>query len=277
MNTVLGTSLIALWCAVLSGCGSVRGLGLDCPPSANSTRTQNANVVPPDSKEGSIEQWKSCARLLHSEGSYTVSEIQAMFESPRNIAQLLLNLKIAADRGLLVQPSFYDEATLEKFFHGTKVTLAKPRAYQGKGTSAIEANTTSDIFPKLAIKVSSNCTELKYEANGGGSATEKVGANGFLEIAADSDPPITLSDVRSTFGHEDQQNTGHGWDADGHIYNPFDEGSLTYQPVRQAGLEDSRIQTLFHFKLKRVPVIENSDAVVRIQMRDMQRRILENR
>ena len=272
MNSIPNTCLIVLCCAVLSGCGSVRGQGPERPASVKSTQTQNPGVAPPDAKEGGIEQWKSCAPLLHPEGVYTVSEIQAMFESPQNIAQLLLNLKIAAERGLLLQPSFYDEATLGKFFHGTTVTLAKPHAYQSKGTSAIEANVTSDIFPKLAIKVSSNCTESKYEANHGRSAAENVHANGFLNIAVDSDAPITVADVRSALGREDGQDTGRGWDADGMIYTPFDEGRLGYR----FGRDDSHTRNLFYFKLKRVSVIEDSDVLTRIEMRYMQYHILEN-
>jgi hypothetical protein len=198
-----------------------------------------------------------------------------MFESPQNISQLLHNLKIAAERGLLLQPSFYDEATLGKFFNASKVTLAKPNAYLGKGTGAIDARIASDIFPRLAINPASNCTVLNYKA-AHGSASEHVSANGFLSIAVGSDPLITLEDVRSAFGREDQQVTGHGWDADGHVYTSFDEGSLTYQPVRRAGLEDSSIRTLFYFKLKRVPVVEDSDVIMRIAMRDMQHQILEN-
>jgi hypothetical protein len=261
VSVILSITLFTVWCAVLGGCGSI---------------PRNPNAVPPDALEGGIEDWKSCAQLLHPEGSCGVSEIQAMFESPQNITQLLQNLKVAADRGLLLQPSFYDEATLGKFFNASKVTLTKPRAYLGKGTGAIEAHVSSDAFPKLNLKPASNCSTRKYRAPDG-SISEGVSANGFLSVAVSSDPLITLEDVRSVFGRENEEFTGRGWDADWHVYTPFDEGALTYQPKHRADLEDSMVVTLFYFKLKKVPVIEDSDVVTSMQMRDSQSHTLEGR
>ncbi len=72
-----------------------------------------------------------------------------MFEPPQNVPQFLHNLKIAAERGLLLQPAFYDEPTLGKFFNGSKVTLAEPDISLVRGTNTIEAGIASDIFPKL--------------------------------------------------------------------------------------------------------------------------------
>ena len=244
---------------------------VDLPLFANSTPTQNTNVNHQDTKEGGIVQWRACAELLHLEDRYTVSEIQAMFESPQNIPQLLQNLKIAAERGLLLQPSFYDEARLSKFFHGSKVRIAKPPAYQSKGNSAIEADITSDTFPKAVIEVSSNC--MKYDTNVGGTATRNVDANGFVTITMVPGQFITLRDIRSVFGPTEPFEELRGRGAP---YPSTGKGSVTYEIRRGVGFSDFT-QTRFYFRSDGVEAIGDSDVVQSIVVRNSQNHILENR
>ena len=241
---------------------------IDLPPIANSAQTQNPNVVPPDAKEGGTEQWKSCAQLLHPEGSYPVSEIQAMFESPQNIPQLLHNLKIAADRGLLLQPAFYDEATLLKFFHGTKVTLADQKVYMEQLSSGIEARIESDISPKLSIILSRVCRVQKYNADDD-TPGESVSSDGFLTIGIAPDSLTTLRDIRSVFGLENQLHMA-GEDPDFPGYLGSDKGSAMYENAHRPGVNDSRIQTRFFFRKNHVDSIGDSDVVKKVEMHDLQ-------
>ena len=269
MNGILGKSLIALCFSVLSGCGSVRVQGPDRPPSANSTQTHSRNVVSPGTKDGRIEQWKPCVQRLHPAGSYPASEIQAMFESPQNIPQLLYNLKIAADRGLLLQPAFYDEATLLKFFHGSKVTLADSNIYMDKLSSGIEARVESDILPQVSITVSSVCKTEKYKTHDV-SQVEIVSNDGFLDIwVGRGGPLITLSDIRGAFGREDERHIA-SEDPDLPLYTGYDKGSVKYENVRRPGLDDSRVQTRFFFKKNGVNSIGDNDVVKKMRMHDMQ-------
>ena len=244
---------------------------VDLPLFANSTPTQNTNVNRQDTKEGGIVQWRACAELLRPEDRYTVSDIQAMFESPQNIPQLLQNLKIAAERDLLLQPSFYDEARLSKFFHGSKVRIAKPPAYQSKGTSAIEADISSDTFPKVVIEVSSNC--MKYDTSVGGTPTRNVDANGFVKITMVTGQFITLKDIRSVFGPTEPFEELRGRGAP---YPSTGKGSVTYEIRRGVGFNDFT-QTRFYFRSDGVEAIGDSDVVQSIEVRNSQNHILENR
>ena len=271
MKGILCESLIALCCAALSGCGSVQGQGPDHTPVANSTRTQNPNVVLPDSKEGGIEQWRSCVQRLHPVGSYPASEIQAMFESPQNIQQLLYNLKVAANRGLLLQPAFYDEATLLKFFHGSKVILANQNVYMEKLSSGIEARIETDVSPKLYIIVESVCRAQKYTVDNG-ATVEDVSGDSFLYMGVGLDSPITLRDIRSVFGPEDQLHMA-GEDPDLPFYLGSDKGSVVYENVHRPGVDDSRIQTRFFLTKNHVDSIGDNDEVRKVQLHDMQEHI----
>ena len=267
MNSILSASFIALCCAVLSGCGGVRGQGPDRPPFANSTQTQSPNVVSPDAKKEGIEQWKSCERRVHPEGGYAASEIQAMFETPQNIQQFLQNLKVAADRGLLLQPAFYDEATLPKFFHGS-VRFSNSNIYMDDLSSGIEVRIESDISPKLSIILSSVCRVQKYNADDD-TPGEYVSSDGFLIIGIAPDSLPTLRDVRSVFGPENQLHMA-GEDPDFPGYLGTDKGSAMYESVHRPGVDDSRIQTRFFFRKNHVDSIGESDVVKKVQLHDMQ-------
>jgi hypothetical protein len=241
----------------------------------NPTHTQNATVVPPDKQGGGVEQWKSCALQLHPEGNYTVAEIQAMFESPQNIPQFLHNLKIAADRRLLQQPSFYDEQTLLKFFHGSKVTVEKLNSYFDKQSSAIDARVGSDTFSTLAIHLNSICTARQRTEMTNPSAIGSVEANGFLAITMTPGPLITLTDIRSAFGAEQGLSIDSGMGPE-MTYTPTYKGSVGYHGALGAGISGSRTDIYFRKDGDR-HWIGGSDVVKRLEMHDIQERTLENR
>src|SRR6185437_7236220 len=270
MNSILRAVLFAQ-CAVLSGCHSVRGQGPDVPAVASSYRSQNSTTAPPHEKEQGVADWKTCEQLLHPKGSYAAADIQAMVASPQNITEFLRNLKVAADRGLLLQSAFYDEATLLKFFNGTKVTFTDSNASMDKLSSGIEARLDVDIPPKLSITLASVCRVRKYQANDG-SAIRYVSTDGFLSILMGPGPLITLRDIRSALGREDHLYPDRG-DPDLPPYTTTDKGDVTYQNVHRAGIEDSRIQTRFYLKANGVSSIEDSDVVRKVEMHDMQDRI----
>lgn len=75
-----------------------------------------------------LARWKSCAEMAHPNG-YSTADLDAMFERPKSIQQLLQNLKLASERDLLLQPQFYDELTAQKFFAGAKVTRSTPEGF----------------------------------------------------------------------------------------------------------------------------------------------------
>jgi hypothetical protein len=57
---------------------------------------------------------------------YTAKEISSLFARPTTVTELLRNLKLAWDRKLLVQPEFFDDSNLMRFFNGTAVVWNKP-------------------------------------------------------------------------------------------------------------------------------------------------------
>jgi hypothetical protein len=84
---------------------------------------------------------------------YTTQEMASLFERPITGAGLLRNLKVAWDKKLLVQPGFFDDTNLMRFFNGTAVVWDKP-------TPGMEADWTirtgtltidSKVFPNVTV------------------------------------------------------------------------------------------------------------------------------
>ena len=277
VNFILNTGLIVLSCVVLSGCGSVGGQGPDRPASANSSQMQKSNGVPPDAKEGGIEQWRSCAQGLHRGGGYQASEIRAMFEPPQNVPQLLQNLKIAADRGLLLQPSFYEESLLLQFFNGSAVTWTGPGRYYANThpTGHFNVSIASDAFPKLAITLEGNCRLLKTNVALG--ATIDDTANAFLDIALDTDGGVTLADVKSAFGLDGFPYRDNEVHPDENPYVRPVKGIVTYENGRFDGRDHFHVGTVFYIKRNRSLSFEDGDEVAKIEIQDDQYHTLEDR
>lgn len=124
---VLLASLIALACSAVNGCGSVPKHGHDVTPTSGAVEQKSSTPSPQESSVR-LARWKSCAEMAHPNG-YSTADLDAMFERPKSIQQLLQNLKLASERDLLLQPQFYDELTAQKFSAGAKVTRSTPEGF----------------------------------------------------------------------------------------------------------------------------------------------------
>jgi len=80
-----------------------------------------AVTVHAENADAASKHANACTRSSVGSPKPSVSQLEAMFNRPANAPDLLHNLKLAFDRDWLLQPSFYDDAILLKFFDGQRV------------------------------------------------------------------------------------------------------------------------------------------------------------
>lgn len=274
----LSALLLLLALTFAAGCAA-RG---PQPPVAQHG-VSNANTQSPEEHgHVSLERWKSCGKLIHPEGTDSVAELQAMFERPENVQQLLRNLKLASDREWYLQPSFFDDATLRKFFNVSMVKWETPDTRFGAAYVVVElgARIDSDVFPKMTVRIESSCT-IYERPDRNESASQDVSFTGHINLDVGSTSDMTLRLVRREFGHEDTNNIDDGIDQHGRPYIPTMKGSVLYFNAPRIKLEGPVIGTEFYFRLdpraKHEPSREilDNDVVTTIRMGDTQHRILE--
>jgi hypothetical protein len=96
--------------------------------SANCTPTKTINLDAPNADWWTAEQRDRERYNTTAQTQYSATEVSAMFERPRTVKQLLLNVKTAVDRDLLVQNGFYETPVLMKFFGASAIAWQeKPR------------------------------------------------------------------------------------------------------------------------------------------------------
>lgn len=284
MNALLRVGLVGLWCSAFSAfsaIGSVHGEGVETVPPSSTSQTQHTI----EERSGELfKRWKSCAEMVHREGSYSVSDLQSMFLKPQDLLQMLQNLKLAGQGDWLLQSNFYNEETLLKFFNGVKVTWKEAPASDqiSNGVLFVEGNVDSYIFPKMTVSVEGRCWVSGKKSPGGRERT-LVQTGGLLRIYGAPIPEMTLNMVRSALGPETQNTRDMGLVADGPDIEPTSQGTVVYADKtkwQQAGAE---VGTTFAFQLDPPPKqggdlpkgIVGDDIVVSIVMRQASHRILE--
>lgn len=160
----------------------------------------------------------------------SAAEIEAMFETPTAAVQLLRNLKIAVDRGLLTQPAFVDEATLAKVFNGHVISREPVADAGGPYFNMMETlvGAAGEYFPAVTIRVRQGF--LGHFDARGQLEPPKGDAQRFGMVTMDvgSVRELTVCSVRDVFGAEgtmqwDSGNTPHGG-----TYAPTMKGDLIY-------------------------------------------------
>ncbi len=231
-----------------------------------------------------LARWKSCAEMAHPNG-YSTADLDALFERPKSIQQLLQNLELASERDLLLQPQFYDELTAQKFFAGAKVTRSSPDNF---GNATDVKLVLGDIggegaLPMMTATLDSDCWLTQYKPENGPAQTT-VSISGFMRIEVASNSGITLRVVRSVFGHEAENSVDRGVDPHGHVYAPTYKGGVAYPSIDREKIEGARVETDFYFQLDQPAAqgrqlslkIADDDLVTRIDMRAIQRRIVRD-
>jgi hypothetical protein len=262
------------------------GLGTGCagdparalPGVADSKRATELNPDRPSSVSA-VDRWKSCAKMIHADGGYTGADLQETFDRPVDVQQLLQNLKLAWKRELLLQSSFYEEATLLKFFNGSKVTSGEPYNPLSKDTGYVVAILDSNPIQNLTVRVESRCW---FSQSADSRVPSKVYFNAFLKIYGGAVPQMTLNVVRGVFGTETQNTIEDPITPHGYAYTPIDKGSVVYSNKPKENQYGLRIEAGFYFRLDPpqntetyVPrVILDGDVVQRIEVNDYKERSL---
>jgi hypothetical protein len=60
-------------------------------------------------------------QALPAESPYSAASIAARVPNPMSVDQFLLNIRLALDKDFLLQPAFYDDTVLHKYFGGGAV------------------------------------------------------------------------------------------------------------------------------------------------------------
>ena len=287
MKRTRRVSLIALSCAMLSGLGSVRGKAPDATPPGSPSQTQNAGATSSDEQAGApYERWKSCARLAHPNGGDAAVDLQAKFERPQNIRQMLQNLQLAGEQDWLLQPNFYDAATLLKFFNGSGVAWKERKPDPlSKQVEVIAVDLHSDIFPQMTISIEANCW-IYNRPYPGGHVEKRVAVGGNMRIYGSPLPGMTLGVIRGVLGQETQNSIDTGTNYDGPDYKPIYKGRVVYENRAREQLEGAAMGTTFFFALGPPPPrkpgepvsreILDDDVAKTIVMNATSHRILEN-
>jgi hypothetical protein len=130
----------------------------------------------------------------------TSAQVAGMIRRPQTARELLTNLKLAWERKLLLQPRFFDDANLLKFFNGASVTW-KPATPNMKPDFVIRVATVQVAVPyaKTVITVQFSHQVLNQEkvphAN-----SKAVHDTGGIAMSVESDADFTWGAVRSVFG-----------------------------------------------------------------------------
>ena|SRR5581483_6152298 len=276
MNQVLRIILVALWSTLL-GVNTSRSAD-SAPAEADPGRTQNPSTPPPDSPEGvHYQRWKSCVPLLYPGGSLTASEIEAEFQRPQSIQQLLENLKLAWRQDLLLEPSFYNAATLQKFFAGSAVTWREPEHWLTQNVGFVVGQLENNAFPGLTARAESRCWQTDYKPRGD-AAQWTATVTGYLSLQGTPLQGLTLKEVRNVLGAETENVIDPGVSLHGFAYTPVTKGSVVYADRAKSKAVGGAVAITFYFTrdpshhTAQVPEkIDADDVVQSIEVQDMRR------
>ena len=167
---------------------------------------------------------------IHSPGqTYSAQEISAMFDRPVDVKQLLRNVKLAMDKDLLLQPGFYADDNLLKFFNGTRVTWSTPSPRMKSMTRRhFEVATDPHVFPGTTVELLRSCDLRSAFASASGSVPAHIATIAVVDIPVEDVPAITGDVVRSVFGTKGSSSMDFGEGTHGGRYTPTSKGSLTY-------------------------------------------------
>jgi len=186
----------------------------------------------------------SCGSLGPSTDHTAIANIAAQIERPTNAAQLLQNLHLAYGKSWLLQPGFFDDATLLKFFAGVKVVWGRPQPITTSDTTmrGMDVSMDSDVFQNATIHFVRRCwQEVKHEP-AKGNVLDHLVHSGRVVLRVDNVPGFTVGVVRSVFGQETRYFNDLGITDHGPTFVPMDKGSLIYEDT---GLETNATAALW--------------------------------
>ena len=200
-------TLLILTCLILSG--------------FNSSRGEDASPGP------THERWKSCAELFHAKGSAAVSDLQAQLSRPANIRELLQNLQLAWKQDQLLQPSFYEPATLRTLFAGSAVSWQEPSHPLTADVGYVVAQLYSGVLPGVSVRAESRCWRTEHKS-ASGHVESTAYLVSYLTLSGKAFPGMDLRAIRAVFGQEMVNEIDSG-DVDfGIVHAPVGKGRVAY-------------------------------------------------
>ena len=229
MRHIFPVSLIALSCGILSGCAGVRAERSGPVASSNSSGAQSQNAIYVDSKDGPrYEDWKSCIELLYPNGSRSVSDLQQAIQSPHDIRQLVENLKQAWTENFLIQPVFFEDTILQKFFSGSSLKWRAPVNYYIHQDAIIQVQLESDLLPGMTVTIESRCWRIDDKP---GLTAHLAGS---LKISGGPIPGLTLRSIRKVLGAETRDEPDGAEVEFGVVHPASGKGRITYtDPIKE--------------------------------------------
>jgi hypothetical protein len=146
----------------------------------------------------------------HSEG-----EILKMLHKPRTPEELLKNVKIIADRKLLLDSAFYSPKVLRTCFAGMK---ARPTNLDHP-TFAVDVDRR--LFPGVSIEVTQGLEK-------------SLGSGGLVQIHLNDDERFVVDIARRVFGSALSEERDLGIGTDGYQGLPQAKGRMTYSLEKNA-------------------------------------------
>lgn len=219
-----------------------------------------------------------------SEAALSAGEISAMIQSPTSLEGVLRNLKMALERDWLLEPAFFEDEVLVKFFASQSVE--RPSQLKSPTDTVLDINLHSSLS---GIHVSIRrgwIVEKNSAENGASKVTQHRVRTTSLKIDVTSAPRLSVCTVHDVFGQVGDMSIDTGSAPHVH-YTPWVKGSLTYnylhvssaEALVSVGLQEKKL--MFTIKLEEPGSLQveppqqrrvlNSDSVQDIQLMVMER------
>ena len=112
-----------------------------------------------------------------------------MFDRPLDIQHLLRNIKLAMDKDLLLQPGFFTDANLLKFFNGTRMKWSTPSPHmEGMTWRRFEVTTDRRVFPKVTVELLRSCELIPAYTSASGAVPARITAVASVDLPVDDVP-----------------------------------------------------------------------------------------
>jgi hypothetical protein len=163
-------------------------------PSAASEAKDNHPAATPEVPVSPVEP-------LSPIRAYSSAEIAVLFERPATRLELLRNLKRALHLNLLLQPAFFEDSTLIKFFGGKSVTWTRRVGSRGNGFQDAVVTFGSAPYPGMAVSLrKGELRQLAYKGPNGELVPTHTAKSGVVTMSFDPRPEFTVESVRHEFG-----------------------------------------------------------------------------
>jgi len=204
-------------------------------------------MINQDEFRARYQDWKSCVDPIYPNGASSVSGLEQQFQAPGDIRKILANLKQAWEKGFLVQPSFFEETTLQKFFAGSHLEWVVPANFYIHHEKIIRVELESDLLPGATISVESICWRIDFKS-GSGKPDSTVHLAGSVKIMGGPFSGMTLRTIRQALGKETRDEPATAIVEFGDVHPPSGKGRVIYtDPIREES--EGRSSLGIHFNV----------------------------